>query len=40
MEILKYTGKYLPLKEFFYLNFYDCMKEKTQNDIQVLKKFK
>jgi len=27
-ETIKFTGKYMPLKEFFYLNFFDCLPEK------------
>lgn len=26
-EVIKYTGKYNPLKEFFYLNFFDCLSD-------------
>ena len=26
-EVIKYTGKFNPLKEFFYLNFFDCLSD-------------
>jgi hypothetical protein len=31
-ETIKFTGKYLPLKEFFYKNFFDCLPTNITNE--------
>lgn len=32
-ETIKYTGKFLPMKEFFYLDFMDCLPETRPEEV-------